>query len=357
MNKMGSDGDASKRGGWRGEVGRSQLLSSLKLSLSILVFLFVTAIVADTINGQGLLPWVAGRFGDPEGKNLVWRWAFTLAFAGGFWFLVHSAAKHRSVGVELEKVKASRKAMIALVSSQSAQRGWFLKNQAGVWQFSTRDPDSKRETLVDVPSDATVRSLVDLARPDRASDTDAPVASRENVDDALVSVLENHPWMQVLRGIHAHEGTLERVVLIGSAETAGRPGSGSGAQLGVLRDLLVDLLDRAGSTVEVEFVDPAGGRDDKAFRRGVFSPTGVDFDSVKQVADLVDSAIKDLVDNAGLKERDVVVDCTGGLKTASIGAAIATLDYSSGFQYVSGDGEVSAYHLRVDLLRMLREVI
>jgi len=70
------------------------------------------------------------------------------------------------------------------------------------------------------------------------------------------------------------------------------------------------------------------------------------FESVKEIFKEIDSIYKDLK-NRGIKERDVIIDVTGGQKTNSIAAAFMTLYYDREFQYVSTQNyEVKSYDVR-----------
>ena len=70
------------------------------------------------------------------------------------------------------------------------------------------------------------------------------------------------------------------------------------------------------------------------------------FESVKEIFKEIDSIYKNLKER-GIKERDVIIDVTGGQKTNSIAAAFMTLYYDREFQYVSTQNyEVKSYDVR-----------
>ncbi len=70
------------------------------------------------------------------------------------------------------------------------------------------------------------------------------------------------------------------------------------------------------------------------------------FESVKEIFKEINSIYKALK-NSGIKERDVIIDVTGGQKTNSIAAAFMTLYYDREFQYVSTQNyKVKSYDVR-----------
>lgn len=69
---------------------------------------------------------------------------------------------------------------------------------------------------------------------------------------------------------------------------------------------------------------------------------GLDFENIKEIF----NAVEDLYTHAitsGYKEKDVLVDITGGKKPNSIAASIATLAAGRKFQYISEDKVVRSY--------------
>jgi hypothetical protein len=129
-----------------------------------------------------------------------------------------------------------------------------------------------------------------------------------------IAELQGTNWngQQILRGLRPHlqDNMLERVILIGSE---GERGSMDMAK-GIVRDWL-GLYLRA-DRVEVH-------------------PTAVDFEDVQALRETFEEIVSRLTRTAGYRERDIVIDATGGQKTTSIAAALATLEPSElEFQYV-----------------------
>ncbi len=71
-------------------------------------------------------------------------------------------------------------------------------------------------------------------------------------------------------------------------------------------------------------------------------PGGVDFQNIEEVFEAVENLYTDAAAH-GYKEKDVLVDITGGMKPNSIAASIATLAAGRKFQYVSEDKIVRSY--------------
>jgi hypothetical protein len=76
-----------------------------------------------------------------------------------------------------------------------------------------------------------------------------------------------------------------------------------------------------------------------------FKPGGIEFEDIKEVFSSIEELYKKAKLN-GFKEDDIIVDITGGQKTNSIAAAIATLSIGRKFQYVSTrDKKVLSYDI------------
>lgn len=130
---------------------------------------------------------------------------------------------------------------------------------------------------------------------------------------ADIEALQGLQWngQQILRALRPHweAGTLERVILLGSK---GKDGSFEMAR-GVIRDWL-------GRYLGVEHVE--------------IHPKEVEFEDLQTLKDTFDELVQNLVQR-GYRERDIVIDATGGPKTASIATALATLERPElEFQYV-----------------------
>jgi hypothetical protein len=71
-------------------------------------------------------------------------------------------------------------------------------------------------------------------------------------------------------------------------------------------------------------------------------PGGLDFENIQEIFRAVEDLYGDAVAH-GYKEKDVLVDITGGKKPNSIAASIATLAAGRKFQYISEDKVVRSY--------------
>ena len=114
-------------------------------------------------------------------------------------------------------------------------------------------------------------------------------------------------WQQLLRAIAPHRRKLRRLRLIGS------PGSGgSFNHLPLCKNILTHYLP------EVKII-------------AIEEPT--DFEDFNALVRCMKKII-DQEKDAGMKEQDIVIDVTGGIKTASIAGASITFNSSVTFQYV-----------------------
>jgi len=125
-------------------------------------------------------------------------------------------------------------------------------------------------------------------------------------------------WQQLLRGIRRFvrdrkTGGHLRIILVGSATRDGVPGT-----YALLESQCIPFLRR--------YVPNDGSVDIEAYSRPL------DFEDFNEVK----TAIRDLVERECLRvgETNVFVDVTGGQKTASIAAAVATMGGRGMFQYV-----------------------
>jgi hypothetical protein len=76
-----------------------------------------------------------------------------------------------------------------------------------------------------------------------------------------------------------------------------------------------------------------------------FTKDGIDFENVKEVFEKVEEFYQEMK-KKGLADKDIIIDITGGQKTNSIAAAMATLSIGRKFQYVSTrDKKVLAYDI------------
>lgn len=137
--------------------------------------------------------------------------------------------------------------------------------------------------------------------------------------------LPNMTWQQTLRAANYHRVRLEKLVLVGSLG-----GSGTKKQLDQAREFFSTWF--PGKVVA--YGSPVQADDDYDTR------WQADFEDLAGLGKLLDNLLRELhKDTAGYSDRDIIIDCTGGFKTASIAAALATLHRPElMFQYV-GTGE------------------
>lgn len=117
-------------------------------------------------------------------------------------------------------------------------------------------------------------------------------------------------WQQNLRAArhHKRKGKLKWVCLVGSSGA-----SGLAATLDLAKQLFEHYL--PGVTIVAPLRDG-------------LAP---DFENLEQTRD----ALRKMIDDSGYADRDIVIDITGGQKTASVAAALVTLDrHDLMFQYV-----------------------
>ncbi len=147
-------------------------------------------------------------------------------------------------------------------------------------------------------------------------------------------------WQQTLRAAHYHATRLQRLVLVGSR---GAKGSGTKDQL----DLAKAFLDTWFPGKVMVYGQPAapGGEYDTRWQ--------ADFEDLVGLEQLLRTILRELHrDTAGFTDANIVIDCTGGFKVASIAAAMVTLDRPQlMFQYVgTGDhaGQVIGFDVSTE---------
>ena len=202
---------------------------------------------------------------------------------------------------------------------------------ASLWLYHWRRDFEMVRSLSQSPS-SPHRSLVVLVStpnppPDEAQDGSLrlrPPDEREisltgKLDDDIDRVLSGirWNWQQLLRGVRPHVGTLERVCLVGS------PGKrGSSRYLRLCEKMLRRYLP-AGTTItrhspEVDFEDFNG--------------------LVRELRGIVTAEKR-----AGMTDEDIIIDITGGPKTASIAGSAITFSAEVTFQYVRTHYPFEAY--------------
>jgi len=124
-------------------------------------------------------------------------------------------------------------------------------------------------------------------------------------------------WKMPLKAIEHHGARLKQVRIFTSCGE-----NGSSSQFEVFRSLVNYLY----PTVQV---------------KEEFSG-GLDFLDIRAIFDAVDKLYVEAVEE-GYRENDVLVDVTGGLKTNSIAASVATLAKGRQFQYINEDKIVKSY--------------
>jgi hypothetical protein len=134
-------------------------------------------------------------------------------------------------------------------------------------------------------------------------------------------------WQQTLRAANYHRGHLQKLVLVGSK---GDGGSGAQKQLKLAEEFLSKWF--PGKVAIYGAPTQPGLSFDDSWQ--------ADFENLSELLNLLRRILRELrLDPSGFTDRDIVIDCTGGFKVASIAAALVTLDRPSlMFQYV-GTGE------------------
>ncbi len=130
--------------------------------------------------------------------------------------------------------------------------------------------------------------------------------------DKDIDALEplNCNTQQFLRALAPHVATVERIVLVGS------PGEKGSARL---RPAYAELVHRYLPTASIDCQSDE-----------------VDMEDLDAMRILIDDLCEALIQDHGVAEDNIMIDVTGGQKTASIAAAIATLHRPRvRFQYVS----------------------
>ncbi len=124
-------------------------------------------------------------------------------------------------------------------------------------------------------------------------------------------------WQQILRGLQPHQSSLKQVYLIGSDKSS-------------------NYYERAEKLIKSYFI----GRDIPVQK--LEQP--VNFEDFSKMVWSIKKAV-DIFKKSGIKEGDIIIDVTGGQKTASIAAAAVTLNSEVTFQYVQTAGRDGKYEV------------
>lgn len=251
-----------------------------------------------------LLPIFAGWVGDlvkervedPQGITSGEWWLFAIGLVGLFLSLLLAVREGRKLiparVVDQRQGVKPHSVLVALLSPcNNLER---IDGPTGPeWQVRDQKTDHK--------ASLSGRSLDELRRVDRN--------------------LPQWTWQQTLRATYPHREGLERLVLLGS-----KNGSGTPSQLNLAHDFFstwfsgkVEVLGKAGVSSET---DP--------------DSWCVDFEDLDATQAVLRRAIERLRRcEHHYQDTDIVIDVTGGPKTASIAAAMVTLDRPDlTFQYV-----------------------
>ena len=128
-------------------------------------------------------------------------------------------------------------------------------------------------------------------------------------------------WEMLVRAIKEHEETVEIVIIIPSKE--------SDNQFDAFKELILRVLKNKQNLK-------------------IYKKSPVDFENIEQIHETIENIYKKLK-NEGYRERDIVVDITGGQKPVSIAGAASTVIYPDRyFQYVSTKTkEVKVYNMDI----------
>ena len=126
-------------------------------------------------------------------------------------------------------------------------------------------------------------------------------------------------WAMPLSAIDYHKKTLQEVLVFTS--------SGSSSQFNVFQDLVMRLY--------------------PSLRVKEMVSGGIDFEDIETAFNAVNKLYRDAI-ASGYSEKDILVDVTGGHKTNSIAAAMATLAAGREFQYLNKERVVRSYDVDYD---------
>jgi uncharacterized DUF497 family protein len=140
--------------------------------------------------------------------------------------------------------------------------------------------------------------------------------------DKLMVELENNQWKMPLIAINHHLPKLEKVIVL-TSKAKSTPGSDSNFKL------FNDMINKFYKDRKIK----------------VIPKKGLDFEDVKAVFEQIDDIYLELKKEQ-IKDRDVILDVTGGQKPNSVAGALATYVYDRKFQYISTNSkEVYSYDM------------
>ena len=135
--------------------------------------------------------------------------------------------------------------------------------------------------------------------------------------DAEIPITSN--LYTLLTAIKAHGSSLEHIWLLGTADP--KEGKGSGSIFTDLKDYIIKNRESLGLTKEpkIEYL----------------KTIPMDFDN--QVTECVRKTVDEVFDHAadfGLKQSDIIADCTGGTKSMTLGVILACLEEDRDIQLI-----------------------
>jgi hypothetical protein len=158
-------------------------------------------------------------------------------------------------------------------------------------------------------------------------------------------------WQQVLRGLCPHASYLSGVWLIGSS------GQADALRDAKLDELSIDpddreQLNKLGSRAFLPLLQRILGAYIPIDRIHIYDLTGrlsLDFEDSDALAETVRVVVQEIQRrDPSVRPSEIVIDCTGGQKTASIVGAAMTLTDEVRFQYVTHAGAICLHDLRFD---------
>lgn len=194
---------------------------------------------------------------------------------------------------------------------------------AALWWLAGRASDGIR-VVVTQHSPERVRGLIlFLSHPGRNPEELQQRLEQAPADTgAFLESLGRNSWRMPLAAIDYHRNRLEKVVVIASADVS----SGDKLESGSWRHLALfeQAIGHLGLDVEV----------DAMITTPQDFPRGVGFENAGDLVDAVDQAYAQL-QGLGIRDREVLIDITGGQKICTVAGAAGALADNRLFQYVS----------------------